>query len=361
MRWWAGKLQSELERTIQTSIDEGHTPGAVISVGTDERTIYIAAFGNRREVPTPKPMEVDTIFDLASLTKVVATAPAICLLWQQGRLDIHDPVKKYLPEFSGGHKGKVTLLHLLTHTSGLPAFKNYLRMGLKGRREEIIADICRTRLKAHPGKVFIYSDLGFILLGEIVRRVSGVDLDKFCQQHIFKPLQMKRTDFNPPKSWRSKCAATEWRDCQMTEGEVHDPNAYALDGIAGHAGLFSTASDLSRFCQMILRDGELDGTRIFEPEIVRAMRTNHCPVEGVQRGLGFDIQSPYSPQMKGDKFPIGVFGHTGYTGTSITIDPFAKVFIVLLTNRVHPDDKRNIASLRKSVANLIASAIYEGK
>jgi CubicO group peptidase (beta-lactamase class C family) len=231
-------------------------------------------------------------------------------------------------------------------------------MGLKGQKEAIIADICRTRLKASPGKVFIYSDLGFILLGEIVERVSGLDLDRFCRRHIYEPLEMGWTRFNPPKSWHSKCAATEWRDGKMTQGVVHDPNAFALGGVAGHAGLFSTASDLARFCQMILREGELDGVRVLEPETVRAMRTNHCPVEGVQRGLGFDIQSPYSPQMKGEKFPIGVFGHTGYTGTSVTIDPFAKVFIVLLTNRVHPDDKRNIASLRKSVANLIASAIY---
>ena len=358
MRWWTKRLQGELERTIQAAIDEGHTPGAVICVGTAEKILFIKAFGKRREVPSPQPMEVDTIFDLASVTKVVATAPAICLLWQQGKLDIHAPVKRYLPEFSGGHKDKVTLLHLLTHTSGLPAFKNYLRMGLKGQKEAIIADICRTRLKASPRKVFIYSDLGFILLGEIVERVSGLDLDKFCRRHIYEPLKMGWTRFNPPKSWHSKCAATEWRDGKMTQGVVHDPNAFALGGVAGHAGLFSTASDLARFCQMILREGELDGVRVLEPETVRAMRTNHCPVEGVQRGLGFDIQSPYSPRMKGEKFPIGVFGHTGYTGTSVTIDLFAKVFIVLLTNRVHPDDKRNIASLRKSVANLIASAIY---
>jgi CubicO group peptidase (beta-lactamase class C family) len=359
MRWWTKRLQRELERTIQAAIDEGHTPGAVICVGTEEKILFIKAFGKRREIPSPQPMEVDTIFDLASVTKVAATAPAICLLWQQGKLDIHAPVKRYLPEFSGGHKDKVTLLHLLTHTSGLPAFKNYLHAGLKGQKEAIIADICRTRLKASPGKVFIYSDLGFILLGEIVERVSGSDLDRFCRRHIYEPLKMGWTRFNPPKNWHSKCAATEWRDGKMTQGVVHDPNAFALGGIAGHAGLFSTASDLARFCRMILREGELDGVRVLEPETVRAMRTNHCPVEGVQRGLGFDIQSPYSPQMKGEKFPIGVFGHTGYTGTSVTIDPFAKVFIVLLTNRVHPDDKRNIASLRKSVANLIASAIYQ--
>ncbi|MFN4179372.1 MAG: serine hydrolase domain-containing protein [Armatimonadota bacterium] len=358
MRWWTKRLQQELERIIQTAIAEGQTPGAVICVGTEEKVLYLSAFGKRREVPSHQPMLVDTIFDLASLTKVVATTPAICLLWQQGKLDIHAPIKRYLTEFSGGHKDNVTLLHLLTHTSGLPAFKNYLQIGLKGKKDAIIADICRTRLKAPPGKVFIYSDLGFILLGEIVKRVSGMDLNEFCRRNIYKPLGMNWTRFNPPKSWHNRCAATEWREGKMTQGIVHDPNAYALGGIAGHAGLFSTVQDLARFCQMLLREGELDGIRVFEPEVVQAMRTNHCPVEGVQRGLGFDIQSPYSPQMKGEKFPVGVFGHTGYTGTSIAIDPFAKVFVVLLTNRVHPDDKRNIASLRKSVANLIASAIY---
>lgn len=232
-------------------------------------------------------------------------------------------------------------------------------MGLRGQPEAIITDICQTRLKAPPGKVFIYSDLGFILLGEIVKRVSGLELDEFCRRYFYLPLQMRHTRFNPPKGWHNRCAATEWRDGQMLQGIVHDPNAYALGGIAGHAGLFSTASELARFCQMILREGELDGVKVFEPETVLAMRTNHCPVEGIQRGLGFDIESPYSPQMKGEKFPTGVFGHTGYTGTSVTIDPFAKVFVILLTNRVHPDDKRNISNLRKSVANLIASAIYD--
>ncbi len=358
MGWWTKGLKQELELTIQNAIAEGQTPGAVICIGNEEKVLYLSAFGRRREVPSPQPMMDNTIFDLASVTKVVATAPAICLLWQQGKLDIHAPIKQYLPEFSKGNKDKVTLLHLLTHTSGLPAFKNYLKMGLKGKPEAIIADICRTRLKAPPGKVFIYSDLGFILLGEIVKRISGLDLNGFCRRYIYAPLKMSWTRFKPPKSWHSKCAATEWRNGKISQGVVHDPNAYALGGIAGHAGLFSTASDLARFCQMLLREGELDGIRVFEPEVVRAMRTNHCPLEGVQRGLGFDLQSPYSPQMKGEKFPLGVFGHTGYTGTSVTIDPFAKVFIIMLTNRVHPDDKRNIADLRKSVANLMASAIY---
>lgn len=359
MGWWTEKLHRKLVRAIQIAIAEGQIPGAVICIGNADKIIHLAAFGKRREVPSPQPMCAGTIFDLASITKILATAPATCLLWQEGKLDIYDAVKRYLPEFSGGHKNRVTLLHLLTHTSGLPAFKNYLQMGLKGQREAIIADICHTRLKALPGTVFIYSDLGFILLGEIVRRVSGMDLDEFCRRRIYAPLRMRWTRFNPPKNWRNKCAATEWRNGQMMQGIVHDPNAYALGGVAGHAGLFSTAADLALFCQMLLREGELNGVRIFEPEIVKMMATNQCQVEGIQRGLGFDIQSPYSPQMKGEKFPTGVFGHTGYTGTSITIDPFSGVFVILLTNRVHPDDRRNIAPLRKQIANLVATAIYE--
>lgn len=358
LRWWTKKLRRELSEVIQNAITEGQVPGAVICVGNAEKVLYLAAFGKRREVPSPQPMHIDTIFDLASLTKVLATAPAICLLWQEGKLDIYDAVKRYLPEFSGGHKDKVTLLHLLTHTSGLPAFKNYLQMGLKGQNEAVIADICRTRLKAPPGRVFIYSDLGFILLGEIVRRVSGMDLNEFCRHKIYMPLQMRWTRFNPPRSWHSRCAATEWRSGQMMQGIVHDPNAYALGGVAGHAGMFSIAADLALFCRMLLREGELNGMRIFEPEIIRMMVTNQCPVEGVQRGLGFDILSPYSPQMRGERFPIGVFGHTGYTGTSITVDPFSGAFVILLTNRVHPNDRRNVAPLRKAVANLIAVAIY---
>lgn len=366
MGWrWTVSLQRRLENAVRSAIPEGQTPGAVLCVGTTERVVYLNAFGHRRLVPTKQPMRRDTVFDLASVTKVTATAPAVCLLWQQGKLDLHAPVKRYLPEFSGGHKNQVTVLHLLTHSSGLPAFKNYLlwskeqrAWSVVEREKAIIADICHTRLKAAPGKLFIYSDLGFILLGEIVRRISGWDLNAFCRRHLYAPLKMLHTRFNPPKSWHSRCAATQWRDGMMLQGIVHDPNAFALGGIAGHAGLFSTADDLARFCQMLLRDGELEGVRIFEPEVVRAMRADHSPVKGVQRGLGFDIQSPYSPQMKGERFPVGVFGHTGYTGTSITIDPFKGAFIILLTNRVHPDDKNSIAILRKTVANLVAEHLY---
>jgi CubicO group peptidase (beta-lactamase class C family) len=349
-------LQRPLKETLQRAVAEGQTPGAVLCIGTAEKVLWLYACGYRREVPTKQLMRPDTIFDLASLTKVVATAPAICWLWQQGQVDLHAPVRRYVPEFSGGHKNRVTVLHLLTHTSGLPAFKNYLQMGMRG--DTILADICRTRLQALPGTQFCYSDLGFILLGEIVRRVSGRDLNAFCRHHLFAPLGMRQTRFNPPKSWHARCAATTWRDGVMLQGVVHDPNAYALGGVAGHAGLFSVATDLARYCQMLLREGELDGVRVFEPEVVRAMRTDHCPVNGVQRGLGFDIHSPYSPQMKGDKLPVSVFGHTGYTGTSLAVDPVAGIFFVLLTNRVHPDDTRNIAALRKAVANFIAEAVY---
>ncbi|MFA0776621.1 MAG: hypothetical protein PVTTEEND_000335 [Candidatus Fervidibacter sp.] len=356
-RWrWTKGLERKLTEVLQRAVAEGQTPGAVLCVGDPDRIRWLAAFGYRRLVPSKQPMRPDTIFDLASLTKVVATAPAVCLLWQWGKVDLTTPVRRYLPEFAGGQKNRVTVLHLLTHTSGLPAFKNYLQLGLRG--DAILADIFRTRLKAPPSTQFIYSDLGFILLGELVRRVSGLDLDTFCRRHLYAPLQVKRIRFNPPKSWWVRCAATEWRNGTMLQGIVHDPNAFALGGIAGHAGLFSVAEDLARFCQMLLREGELDGIRVFEPETVRAMRSNYCPVNGVQRGLGFDIQSPYSPQMKGDRFPVGVFGHTGYTGTSLLIDPFAELFVLLLTNRVHPDDTRNIATLRKTIANLIAEAIY---
>lgn len=362
MRFSRGKLlrlTKRLDETLKGAIEVGRTPGAVLCLGDAEDILYLKAFGHRRLVPTKQPMYPDTIFDLASLTKVVATAPAICLLWQQGRLDLTDPVCRYLPEFSKGQKRKMTILHLLTHSSGLPPFKDYLKWGKgHGAREKVLRDICQTRLKGKPGTVFIYSDLGFILLGEIVERVSGQSLNTFCRRHLYRPLQMFRTRFHPPKTWSKKCAATGWRDGMMLQGVVHDPNAFFLGGIAGHAGLFSVAEDLAKFCQMLLRGGERNGIRIFDPRVVRAMRTNHCPVEGVRRGLGFDILSPYSPQMKGDRFPVGVFGHTGYTGTSLTIDPFSGVFFVLLTNRVHPDDTRNIAPLRKAVANLIAEALY---
>lgn len=358
---YRGRLQSmcsKLDEIINSAIARGDTAGAVIAVGERGGVIYQRAYGWRRVVPRKLPMRVDTVFDLASLTKVVATAPAIALLKEYELLDWDDRVHRYIPEFSGGTKRYATIRHLLTHTSGLPPFKNYLAMKFDTAR--IINDICHTRLRAAPGKRFIYSDLGFILLGEIVHRLSEMPLDEFVRVRFFNPMGMRRTRFRPPKSWHRQCAATTFdeRTGEMLCGIVHDPNARIMGGVAGHAGLFSTAADLARYCQMLLNCGVVNGRHLFRKQTVRAMTANQCPVKGVKRGFGFDIKSPYS-HPRGHRLSSASYGHTGFTGTSLWVDPVNGIFIILLTNRLHPDGNGDVRKLRAQVADVVYECLVK--
>jgi CubicO group peptidase (beta-lactamase class C family) len=299
-------------------------------------------------------MTEDTIFDLASLTKVVATTPAIMILVEQGRIKLDAPVASYIPQFTGGGKEKVTVRQLLTHTSGL-------RAGIDSHGEwqgwdAAIEKICRERLLNPPGEVFRYSDLNFILLGEMVQRLTGGPLQEFVAREIYRPLRMTDTGFVPPAAQAGRIAPTEVMDGRLLRGVVDDPTARRMGGVAGNAGVFATAADLARFARMLLNQGALDGAEIFKPETVRLMTTVQTPASlEAQRGLGWDIDSEYSGP-RGDLFSGSSYGHTGWTGTSIWIDPASRTFIIFLSNRNYPDDTGNVVALRHQLGTLAAEA-----
>ncbi len=348
---------ARLDEVIGECLARGDFPGAVVLIGHRGEVRYHTARGRRMIVPEERPMEPDTIFDLASVTKPVATATAILQLAEQGRLSLSDPVQEHLPAFVGEHKDAVTVRHLLTHSSGLAAYRNFLAEGL--RSEEIIPEACRMPLAHPPGAQFLYSCLNFILLRGIVGAVSGQRLDEYAREQIFEPLGMTDTMFCPPAELHVRCAATEELPEGVLCGVVHDEAARALDGVGGNAGLFSTAADLSRFCQMILNLGELDGVRVLQPATVRLATSPQSLHPGNQRGLGWGLGTLHARTLRGDFFPPGSFGHSGFTGTSIWIDPFSQSYVIILTNRCHPTREGRADPLRYAVANLAGAALAE--
>lgn len=342
-----------LDATIEKAIAAGKTPGAVVLVGQPGRVLYRKAYGERAVEPRREPMNDDTIFDAASLTKVIATTSSIMKLFEQGKVRISDKVTEYLPDFQGG-KSDITVRQLMTHFSGFrpdldlePAWNGYatgIRMAL--------ADKPRTP----PGERFVYSDINFILLGEIVRVVSGKPLNEFAAEQIFRPLGMSETRFLPPEGWRARIAPTERENGVPLRGVVHDPTARMMGGVAGHAGLFTTADDLAKFAEMMLNLGEYRGVRVFSPLTVRKFtEPNTPPHQPVLRGLGWDIDSPFSSN-RGELFPLGSYGHTGFTGTSMWIDPSTRTFVILLSNSVHPHRRPPLNGLRGEVATIVAAA-----
>jgi uncharacterized protein YbbC (DUF1343 family)/CubicO group peptidase (beta-lactamase class C family) len=354
-----------IEPLVRDAIAEKKLPGAVVLVGRGERVLYQKAIGNRALAPAPEPMTLDTIFDVASLTKVVATTTSVMILVEQGKIRLSDRVATYIPGFERYGKADITVRHLLTHVSGLRPDVDLAEMWTGSDRAISLAieEVPTSR----PGERFVYSDINFFLLGDIVRRVSGQPLDRFAREHVFEPLGMKDTMFNPPASLAPRIAPTEsctrygW-PCQgpemtMLRGFVHDPTARRMGGIAGHAGLFSTAADLATYCRMLLSGGVHDGQRILSPLAVEKMTTPATPeLEANTRGLGWDIDSAFSSN-RGELLPIGSFGHTGFTGTSIWIDPLTEMFVIFLSNRVHPDGKGDVTPLRARVATIAASAV----
>lgn len=352
-------LSPSIDRAVYESITAGATPGAVVLIGHRGRTIFKRAYGLREVLPTAKPMEVSTVFDIASLTKVMALAPSILILKEQGKIRLDDMVAKYIPEFGAEGKESVTIRQLLTHTSCFPP-EDSLDEYEYGRRHAL-EHIFSLPLECEPGSTFIYSGLGYIVLGELVERVSGMDLKEFSSRYIFSPLGMKDTTFNPGWELRERAAPTEFRGGRWLKGLVEDPRAELLGGIAGHAGLFSTADDIAIFCQMILRGGTYNGKRVLSEESVMEMAKPYSPMDkSAYRGLGWDMLSQYS-SPRGNYFPPGSFGHTGFSGTSIWIDPFSDTFIVILTNRVHPKATASINPLRRRIANIVAILVYTGK
>jgi uncharacterized protein YbbC (DUF1343 family)/CubicO group peptidase (beta-lactamase class C family) len=351
---------SRIDAVVDESIQKGELPGAVVLVGRKGRIVFRKAYGSRALAPAKEPMTVDTVFDVASLTKAVATAPSVMILVEEGRIRLADPVVRYLPELApeGGDRSKITVEELLTHRAGFPP-DDPLEL-YAGTPEEIFARKFRQPLERAPGAGFVYSDVGYEILSELVRRVSGETLDSFASRRIFRPLGMKDTEFLPLVAGTpaSRIAPTELREGRWMRGEVHDPRAYALGGVAGHAGLFSTAQDLSKFCRMILDGGRLGKARVLSPLSVEALTRPRFYGDGDVRSLGFDMATAYS-RNRGELFPPGSFGHTGFTGTSIWIDPASESFVVFLSNRVHPDGKGDVGRLRGLVATIAAAAIPE--
>jgi uncharacterized protein YbbC (DUF1343 family)/CubicO group peptidase (beta-lactamase class C family) len=356
----------EIPPLIEQAIADKKLPGAVVLIGRGNRVLYRKAVGHRALVPSVEPMTLDTMFDLASLTKVVATTTSVMKLLEDGKVRLNDRVASFIPGFERYGKGDITVRHLMTHESGLRPDLDLADMwtGYDKAIELAIEEVPTSS----PGERFVYSDINYILLGEIVHRVSGETLDQFARTHIFEPLGMKETMFTPPASLRARIAPTEkcteygWPchgpDMQMLRGIVHDPTARRMGGVAGHAGLFSTAADLAVFCRMLLDGGRGNGVRILSPLTVSKMTSPVMGTEPNVRGLGWDIDSAYSSN-RGELLPVGSFGHTGFTGTSLWIDPATRLFVVFLSNRVHPDGKGDVTPLRAKVATIAASAIAD--
>ena len=337
----------EMDAAVRLAIADGRLPGGVLRIERNG-SIYDAAFGNRAVQPHAEANAADTIYDMASLTKVLATTPAVMKLVEQGKVEIDAPVSRYLPAFIGEHKDRVTVRSLLTHTSGeKPGMSG---AGWKGY-EEGIAKALAQPLGDEPGKLIRYSDVNFILLGELVRKVSGEPLDVFCAREIYAPLKMTETMFRPPAELLPRIAPTT---TGVARGEVHDPTSRQLGGVAGHAGLFSTAADVAKFARMML-----DGGPVLKRETIALMTAVATPpnVEG-RRGLGWDIDTPYGGP-RGRWFPLGSYGHTGWTGGSLWIDPFSKTFIVFLSNRNHPTESGNVLPLRMALGTLAAEAVKD--
>jgi uncharacterized protein YbbC (DUF1343 family)/CubicO group peptidase (beta-lactamase class C family) len=341
-----------VDSVIEQAIADGNIPGAVLVVGHDGKVIYRKAYGERALDPKHEVMTLDTVFDLASLTKVIATTTAVMQLVEQGKVRMNDPVAKYLPEFAQNGKDDITVRQLLTHYSGLEPDLD-LKTPWEGKDTAYRMAFAETPAQT-PGSSFVYSDINFIVLGALVERVSGEALEVYTERHIFAPLKMLKTRFVPPVAWRPRIAPTQYDENEkMLRGVVHDPTARRMGGVAGHAGLFSTADDLSKFAQALL-DG---GGGILSPVAVEKMTSpEQPPAAPVLRGFGWDIDSPFSSN-RGDLLPVGSFGHTGFTGTSMWIDPTTQTYIILLTNAVHPRGKGNAIGLRSKVATEVAAAL----
>jgi uncharacterized protein YbbC (DUF1343 family)/CubicO group peptidase (beta-lactamase class C family) len=345
---------SGISAIAEEAIRAGQTPGAVILIGHRGKIVFHQAFGQRAYAPRRESMTLDTLFDIASLTKVVATTPALLQLAEKGKLSLDDPVVKHWPRFKGHGKERITIRELLTHYSGLraslPTKKNW--SGYNSALEKIAAE----KPVHPPGSRFLYSDLNFIILGELVRRVSGQSLDTYCRDHIFQPLDMKNTLFLPPRSLYGRLAPT----MEDSLGEIHDPIAFRMGGVAGHAGAFSTADDLGLFAQAILDGGSHAGSRVLGPQALEKMVLPQSPAGKIpQRGLGWAIHSPSIPNSGtnwSECLPPGSFGHKGYTGTMIWIDPVAQTYLIVLTNRVYPSGEASRESVRDQIFALVAQA-----
>ena len=347
---------SRIGQVVEEEIEKGNFPGAVVLVGKQNDILYWEAFGREVIEPFTEPIDRGTIFDVASMTKPIATATSIMILVDRKEMGLDDYVGEYLPAFACNGKEEVRIRHLLTHTSGLPAYTN--AGALKEQfdspcPERVIEKICGLEAAGKPGEEFRYSCLGYITLARIVEVVSGKSIGDFSRKNIFTRLGLKKTAYNPPDSWDKNIAATEIVDGQLLRGTVHDPLARLMAGSSGNAGLFSNAYDLSIYCRMLLNDGVWKGRQILSPEAVDMLTTE----QSHGRAYGFDVSSAYS-WVKGAHASREAFCHTGYTGTSIVCDPASEVFVIILTNRVHPNDEGSVKPVRKQVADIVFCSMY---
>ncbi len=358
-----------IDKAVGQAMDRGYIPGAVVLVNHGGDKVWHKAYGFAQLVPEKVAMEQEMVFDLASVTKPVATATSIMILAERGLLRLTDRVSDYVPGFSRYVRSDTTradearIWHLLTHTSGLPAYINAAEaarvFGSSTKTETMVDYISKLPKLSGPGERYLYSCLGFITLNQIIIRVTGQNVSEFAQENIFRPLEMRYTTFNPDETLKLICVPTELQEDGLPlRGIVHDPLARLQGGISGNAGLFATASDLARYCQMMLNGGILGETRILSPVTVSRMTQIIDTPAKAARGYGWVIKLGQS-WVGGDLLPDGGYGHTGYTGTSIWIDPRTQTFIIILTNRVHPKDDGEVDSLRSTIANIVASAILE--
>ena len=344
------------DRILYAAVEDRQIPGAVLIVGHHGKVVYRHSYGSRSLEPVLERMTLDTIFDMASLTKPLITATAVMQLYEQGMLSPNDPVSLYLPDFSANGKQDITIRQLLTHYSGLPPDLS-LTDPWEGKQEAYTRAFAATPIHP-PGVQFVYSDINFIVLGALVEKISGLTLDQYARRFIIAPLGLTHTSYLPPASWIPKIAPTQYDLGGMLRGVVHDPTSRRMGGVAGHAGLFSTADDMAVYAQNLLdrlagRPSHFPLSRI----VLQKMTAPQQPATGTAlRGFGWDIDSPYSSN-RGTLFPVGSFGHTGFTGTSLWIDPASDSYVVLLTNSVHPNGPKSITALRAKVADAAALAL----
>jgi CubicO group peptidase (beta-lactamase class C family) len=369
----SGKQLRLLDGILENALSRKDFPGAVILIGRKGKTVFRKAYGDCQWIPLRREMDEAMIFDLASITKPVATATSLMILVEEGKVSLDEKVKDYVPEFvpyidpSGKTGEDARIWHLLTHTSGLPPYTEQRgqagveqQFGQRLPTEQLVAHIAQLPKTDPPGTALHYSCLGYITLAHIIKRVSGQDIAQFSHERIFEPLKMKHTFYCPPRKTLSLCVPTEAIEGKPFIGVVHDPLARLQGGISGNAGLFSTAEDLAIFAEMMLHKGTYKGERILSPLSVARMTSIWPKATFCGRGLGWDLDSPQSTNG-GDLFGLNSYGHTGYTGTSIWIDPDTETYVIFLTNRVHPDDKGAISAMRSRVANVVAAAIEDPK
>jgi CubicO group peptidase (beta-lactamase class C family) len=361
---------SKLMKILNDAVSQRAFPGGVLTVGYEDELAFLPVGRLTYEEDSPK-VTSKTIYDLASLTKAVATTTAAMILVERGMLGLDEPVATYLPEFVGPRKtpkdplraarAEVKVGHLLAHSSGLPAYEKFF---LKAKdKSQVLEAAMALPLETAPDKRTLYSDVGFILLGEILERVSKISLDSLCNRGILGPLQMRQTRFNPPEEWLDRIAPTELDESfrkRLIRGEVQDENAWVMGGVAGHAGLFGTAGNLASFCRMMLREGRVgempDAPQLVQPATIREFTRAWPAEEGSPRGLGWD--KPSEPSSSGSYFSSSSYGHLGFTGTSLWIDPEKSLFIILLTNRVHPSRSNEaIRQLRPALHDAVAELI----